>query len=998
MSDELELPKSEDLVKQPILHAPWREPDRHWKTVGGETFNEILLGRRKAATPMPIRQWDGPHQFNLEIDGQGNEALDQLRMRVRKWREDLYPDVTRATRILLDHWASGHSREATHNLFFAQREAVETVIYLTEVGGASEPYVQMLRKIADDYSHGLVRLALRMATGTGKTAVMACLIGWYCVNRRHERAVSGGLARNVDRIIVVCPGTTVRARLQCLVPTRPDNIYDAWRLLPETLRPRLNGLRVDVVNFERLTPRENANLVDLEIAKMGAPRSKLASILGHKAGEGAESRHAMWSRVLNLGRADKSQRAVVFNDEGHHCWQRKEGDSPGVWMEALQELRTHPKIRFEQVIDVTATPIFIDPRRTHGYSSRRADDDVEHQRLFPWIVSEYALVEAMESGLVKIARPPDGDEHSDERKLRNLYEANGGKALTTPDGMSLVRGAAQLLYADYEKVYARWKQQGDPRIGDPVYIVVVDRKDNAEALFELLGGHRDESGDLVRPAHFDLLANVPRTGCGDDECEMRTILVLSKTSNPEATEGGTRVKGGELGIRPIDATAPTDEEIQSVLQTVGQPDKPGASVRCVVSVGMLTEGWDCQRVTHILGYRKFGSQLLCEQTLGRALRRHDYDNRVEVERSDSGAKEGRYPAEYATVMGVPFRTRPGGGGNGPPKRVTEVKPVSERAESHGIWVPAFEDYRLDVVPGEVRLDPDWVLEPVLSPGEHHGQINKSRHQGWMGEATVLQHNGELRPGYGSWLLAAYLVAALQRRDENDELGSTDRPAWLFADCLVVVQDWLRHPGSEGWNDDILQVEGAREAAGTAIVNALRVDGHKVIKTGVPRDTKEPLRSASKWLPFNTRLQEIAPLKNSELNVAACHSKLERKVAEQLDCSSLIAAITRNHGPERIEIPYRYHGTSRVYVPDFFLRMHADEPDGKIPHVVLEVKGLPDELSERKRGWTREWWIPSANLLGAEHSQEWLHVEVGPDDAVEDAIRAELNASQRDTSR
>ena len=397
--------------------------------------------------------------------------------------------------------------------------------------------------------------------------------------------------------------------------------------------------------------------------------------------------------------------------------------------------------------------------------------------LVPWVVSEFALMESMEAGLVKIPQPPRGDNTGQESALRNLFEANAGQKLVTTDAMDLVRQGAMFLYEDYAETFETWKSAGDPRVGRPVFIAVANNKVNARAIFEMLGGRAGPAGTLEK-SDFELLSNVPRTGADKTDCAMRTILVLSKTNSPETAEGD-EIADGALGVREVGEDA-TEEELREVLQTVAQPGEPGQDVRCVVSVGMLTEGWDCQRVTHILGYRKFASQLLCEQTMGRALRRRDYDNLEEVERRDTREVERRFPAEYATVFGVPFArqtVRREHGRPTPPEPKTEVRCVLERVDRCRIWVPDFASYTLSTPGVGVTLDSKRVIEAYPVEGQQGREIEWVETKGPIGRARILERAVEQRPGEGAWQLAAELVRLLgQRTEECGEEAAARAPS------------------------------------------------------------------------------------------------------------------------------------------------------------------------------------------------------------------------------
>ena len=970
-----------------MLTRPYNEPVRHWKTVAGETQDEIVRRRRPADEPLPMGQ-DIPHQRGLGLgdDRLDAGAIDKLRKEVREWRDQGWPGTSNATRELLEYWSRKPGEGPVYSLFYAQREAIETVVFLTEVGNGSHWMVKRLKDIAGGWSRGLLRVALRMATGTGKTTVMACLIAWYAVNRRREhRGDARGLAKNVDRVVVICPGRTIRDRLAGLNPRAKRNIYDEWRLVPTKLRRRLGGFPVEIINWEKLQPRKGVAYSGIETKTGTSMLSRTRTIKlagGDEASGEPESADEMWSRVLGPARIRPRERVVVLNDEGHHCWERKEGERPGVWMEALHALRDHRRYQLAQAVDLSATPIFINPSKTkvpEGTAAQKATS------LVPWVVSEFALMESMESGLVKIPQPPRGDNTGRESALLNLYEANGGQALTTTARMDLVRQGAEIIYEDYEETFAAWESAQDARVGRPVFIAVADSKRNARAIFEMLGGAKGPAGKLER-SDFRLLSNIPRTGADESECAMHTILVLSKTNSPE-TEENDQIVGGALGVREVGDGA-TEDELREVLQTVAQPGEAGQDVRCVVSVGMLTEGWDCQRVTHILGYRKFGSQLLCEQTMGRALRRRDYDNLEDVQRRDTKTTERRFPAEYATVFGVPFARQSAKGERTdpkPPEPKTQVHPVASRVGNCRIWVPDFASYTMSAAGVGVALDHSRVREAYPIDGQEGREIHWVRTAGPIGKVRILERTIDERPDEGVWQLAAELARLLGERAEQegeDQEAGRLRRGLLFSECLKTLREWLAHDKIAVLASD-LGGSGMRDLARSAILNAVTLQGKPAQKVGVPSDPRRELRSAGDWRPFMTGLKHIVKLEQSELNVAACHSKLEADIARALEASKRVAAFVRNHGPERMEIPYKYKGGWARYVPDFFIR--CKPRGGKVPHIVLEGKGRPDERSEHKAWWTDHWWTPCANAAGAARGQTWARREIGPEDDVHSAI-------------
>ena len=980
-------PPEEHVQRQPVLTRPYSEPNRHWKTVvGGETHNKIINRRRAAEEPLPMGGQGSESQQDLGLDAAADAgAIDKLRAEVRRWRYDGWPGTSNATRELLEYWSREPGEGPVFSLFYAQREAIETVVFLTERGNGSHWMVRQLKEMAEGWSRGLTRVALRMATGTGKTAVMACLIAWYAVNRRREhRGDTRGLAKNIDRVVVVCPGRTIRDRLLGLNPRAKRNIYDEWRLVPTKLRRRLGGFPVDIINWEKLQPRTGGAYAGVETRSGSLSRTKAIGLAG--GDQACESLEAMWSRLLGPARGKRPERVVVLNDEGHHCWERKEGERPGVWMEALHALRAHRRYQLAQAVDLSATPIFINPTKTKvpaGAPIQRTSS------LVPWVVSEFALMESMEAGLVKIPQPPLGDNTGHESALRNLFEANAGQKLITTGGMNLVRQGAEILYADYQETFETWESANDPHVGRPVLIAVANNKQNARAIFEMLGGRKGTDGTHEKSA-FDLLSNVPRTGVDASECVMYTILVLSKTNNPERAED-EQIAGGALGLREVGEDA-TEDELRGVLQTIAQPGEPGQDVRCVVSVGMLTEGWDCQRVTHILGYRKFGSQLLCEQTMGRALRRRDYENRESVRRRDTGQVEERFPAEYATVFGVPFarQQRTGRALPTPPESKTKVHPVPDRVETYRIWVPDFASYTMSAPGVGVELDSERVIEARPVQGQQGREIEWVQTAGPIGRIRILERSIEQRPGEGAWQVAAELVRLLAEQAEaggEHEHAGRLRRGILFSECLKAVYTWLSHEKISVLESD-LGGEGMRDLAQSAILDALKVEGKPARKIGVPGDSRQELRSAGDWNPFMTGLKQIVELERSELNVAACHSRHEADISRVLDNTNLVDAFVRNHGPERMEIPYKYKGGWAKYVPDFFVRCRPLK-GGCVPHIVIEGKGRPDERSEHKGWWTDHWWIPCANAAGADRCQTWARRELSPDCDIESALESAI---------
>lgn len=977
--------------RQPTLAAPGNEPERHWKLKEGRATGELQQGRRSA------------EEVHQGLSSQGNlltgatHPIDILRDELRDWRKAGYPGGTSTTRRLLGHWREQGLHGDQRPLFFAQREAVETIAYLTDVGNGSHWRVRQLQDDASEYSRGLLRIGVQMATGTGKTRVMAALIAWYaCSNRRGARNRAGGLARNVDRVVVVCPGRTIRRQLESLDPRRgPESRRLYEELLPADMQKRMGRIRVDVVNYEQLVPRKGLAVEGIEAGGgTGFLTKKQALELAgaEEAAEETETREEVWKRVLQPRRAHgRRERTVVLNDEGHHCWERKRGETPGVWMEALHTLAAMPGHELAQVVDLTATPRFIDPAKTHVRSGGKLP-----QRM-PWVVSEFNAADARETGLVKITRKPRWAKGIAAAELRNLYEANNGKALWKratgfqTAAMVKVRNAVEILYASYEETFAAWTG-GSAGGLEPVFIVVANTKENARGIFELIGGGPDEQGGWTRGA-CSLLSNAGS--------EMRTILVQSRAS-PEK-DAADSITGGFLGTREVGRKGVTQDELREVLATVGEPGKPGATVRCVVSVGMLTEGWDCQLVTHILGYRKFDSELLAEQTTGRALRRRDYENTMTVQTPDMEEPEQRYPAEYATVFGIPvpeyeLDEGEGEGDTKTPEPPVEIHPVAERVGMGDLRVefPRFAEYVVTGGEGKIQLAEERVRptsprgKPV-DPEEAWARI-RVEGQGSIGSPEWIEAWAAAGPGYGPWVLAGVVyaeIAAGRWEKWEWEGGST-----LFGECLEAAKAWLDHPATGFYDADMTEAESLEDAK-QALLSALDVVGAGALeRRGVPQNEERLWWSAGEWRPFKTVLKRRPEITKSELNRAPCHSGLEVRITGVLETSTEVTAFLRNHGPERFEVPYKYGGGWARYVPDFIVRGRTRE--GLTPMLLVEGKGPVDEKAEAKKQWTREWWAPAANFAAREagRREAWGFVEVRPGEDAAQKIEQAIEEARK----
>ena len=614
----------------PIINSPYESPKWHWTLNDrGVATDPALPGRRRSMgiIPVPSPKAGGKQ---ASFDDQANEIalVNNIRDAVAEWRENGYTGVTNATSKLLKHW---HSDQPEPKLFFAQLEAIETLIYLYEVAGSRTHAWGEINRANRDYNNGLRRLAVKMATGTGKTAVMALTIIWQSINH----ALNPQDSRFTNKFGVITPGRTVRERNRIdLIPRLDEkDIYAKWRLVPndQNFRTAVRNAKVDVTNFQALQHRETT------WGKASSKSKKTARMDPQK-----EKDREMMRRALP--RLGEQGRIIVLNDEGHHCHNtvltestKEEKKVADIWFSGLQALRKTN--RLHSVLDFSATPMFITKNGTR-----------KNDQIFPWTVSDFPLTDAIEAGMVKIPRVPVADDAKSTTGpvYRNLYANSARKIKQRREELTQPMGPAlHSLYEEYTKTAEAWKHSDTP----PVFIIVVNDIPNAQAVFDYVSGYQANGNSIWTPGRLELFSNIdPRTL--QLLTPPRTILVHSRLDSEGPISGslGHYLKRQSELYKKAYPNYQWPKEnkdvISEVLNNVGKNGSPGEQVRCVVSISMLTEGWDSKTVTHALGFRRFGTQLLCEQVAGRSLRRVAYDN------FDEDA--GLFPAEYAEIFGIPF--------------------------------------------------------------------------------------------------------------------------------------------------------------------------------------------------------------------------------------------------------------------------------------------------------------------------------------------------------
>ncbi|MCX6360882.1 MAG: DEAD/DEAH box helicase family protein [Armatimonadetes bacterium] len=978
---------SNPFFEKPILNSPYARPERHWEMDDqGQPTQQILSKRRPASyiTPIPRSKKQvaaATRQTALDFDETGlstdeqaydpNPLIIQLRERLDDWRalpNQATWGVTPETARLLRHWR--HHKFAGVRPFFCQVEAVETVIWLTEVAphardGAA--FLAHLKNASDQANPGLLRLALKLATGAGKTTVMAMVIAWQTVN-----AVRRPSSKRFTRgFLIVAPGITIRDRLRVLFPNDPDSYYKNRELLPPDMLPDLGKARIVITNYHAFKLRSTLEL---------SPTS--AALLQGRTGpppETLETEGAMLRRVapelMGLGGAG----VYVINDEAHHCYRhRPQGDveqpltaeekaeaeknekAARLWISGLEAAQR--KLGLARVLDLSATPFFL---RGSGY---------REGTLFPWTLSDFSLMDAIECGIVKLPRVPVADNlpDADVPRFRNLWEhirhkmprkgrGKGGELDPRKIPMEL-QTALEALYGHYARTFEHWERQRCAV--PPCFIVVCNNTAASKLVHDYISGFfglNDLGVTELIPGKFPLFRNYDEHGA--PLARPRTLLIDS-----EQLEAGDALDSAfrEMAADEIDrfrrdmadrtGNARTAEQfsegelLREVLNTVGKPGMLGSSVRCVVSVSMLTEGWDANTVTHVLGVRAFGTQLLCEQVVGRALRRWSY------ELND----EGLFGAEYADVLGIPFDFTAGPTPTvdpvpaPPPVRVKAVRPDRDALE---IRFPRVQGYGVQLPEERLRADFTEASAMELSP-EVIGPT-RTHNAGIVGQTSdlTLQHTASTRLSDVSFALTERLIDIHYRDAEQ-------RPkAHLFVMLKPLVLRWLNERLTcvgGTYPAQLLYQELADQACEriTAAITAAHREERPVVALLDPYNPE----GSTNFVSFTTRKPTWETRHDRcHLNLAVIDSDWEAEFCRIAEAHPHVLAYVKNQNLG-LEVPYTFRAQRRGYVPDFVVLVDDGRGLDDPLHLVVEVKGAEDGVTQAKKQTMETFWVPGVNAL------------------------------------
>ena len=876
-------------IENLIICSPYVAPSKHWSYNRDKRKFEMISGRRPAGfliASQDSKVFDDPGVFR-EI-----ELVNKIRQRVDDWRANGYPNVTGVTKQLLEFWHDKTKRQ--HQFFFCQLEAIETLIWFVE---AHESEKQGITIPSD--GGAFQRLLCKMATGSGKTIVMAMLIAWQVINKSTYPQDT----RFSKRVLIMAPGLTVRSRLEVLYPSNEDNMYDEFNIVPDAFSEHLNSSVIRLHNWHKLMPEEDAKN---SVVKLGKESDVVFSkrILGHD--------------LNNI---------VVINDEAHHAYRADVIDTKGLskldlerdkrWIEGLDKI--HRTRNIMNCFDFSATPF-------------PPGKDVSEDSLFSWIVSDFGLSDAIESGLTKTPRISIRDDSSkfDKEYRSRFYHLYKDDAvhpdLTRPakpheELPDLVTNAYWLLGQDWIETKKLWDERGSKI--PPVMITVCNKTQTAARIKHSFENDR-----------FEGLKELSKPG---------TLLHIDSTTMQKAESG---IEDG------------AENELRRIVDTVGKRGKPGEQIRNIVAVQMLSEGWDARNVTHIMGLRAFSSQLLCEQVVGRGLRRTSYDVDPET---------GFYTPEYVNVFGIPFTFLPHEGGEGTPPPPTTptsmIQPDPEKKEHEISW-PNIERIDTDFKP---ELSVDWEkiepleltsddtatlveMAPVVEGKTHEDKLslvdlhesNKDvRLQTMIFKTTknVYSHYKDHWKGNKEFLLMQ-VIKLVGEFIDSDKISVVDAP-----------DDELRKKMTIMFNMQKVVAHVCKA------IDSSNIENRRMIL-----DSKKPLKSTGNMRPWSTKRPTGLPAK-SHINLAVYDSGWERKHGEELDRNKHVVSWVKNTDQIGFIIKYLYNGIIHNYVPDFLIRLDNDTT------FVLEVKGKDDNQNKEKRRYLAQ-WIDVVNEDGNHGTWSW----------------------------
>jgi type III restriction enzyme len=1010
-------------VDTPILNSPFEEPKEYWDFNEGE-FPRKTAGRRPAGYYYRDPQMmtpDGP--YSARGVWQELTLVKLIRERLKAWSNAGYPGASRVTRELLAYWKRD-GRGPNQRLFFAQHEGAETIIFLTEaradfLQGIDVPPDEPTGDRREQGFQAFRRYACKMATGTGKTMVMGMLAAWSILNKVNDRSDS----RFSDVVLVVCPNVTIKTRLQELDPNRGEaSIYRTRDLVPESMMTDLTKGRVLITNWHVFEPQSmTVGDTSARVLRAGVPvtttdwiyvgqknetaRGKRYLTLEHlnqqidagmviqkgeerdkqgnlvrvkvKSTKHVESDRSLLNKVLGREVGGK-QNILVFNDEAHHAYRIGKVELPDgfdeeddedededydkkeatVWIDGLDKIHKHRGVNF--CLDLSATPFYL------------ARVGQETNRNFPWVVSDFGLTDAIESGLTKIPQLALQDATGQERAeyfniwrwiLKNLTSAERGGTRASPRPDAVLKWShhpLMILASKWQETMAEWKKDrpDDPR--PPVFIIVCKNTAIAKVLYAWLAENKAPIGvSSVNVPEFRNLDGVERTIRVDTKVVHETDTGEAKSDEFRWMRLTLDTVGKLYWPRDSQGSPIFPEGFEELAKKLNRPlHPPGRDVQCIVSVGMLTEGWDCNTVTHIVGLRPFMSQLLCEQVVGRGLRRTSYEVN----------EDGKFEEEIASILGVPFEIIPfkksQTGGTRPPERRHRVRAIPEKA-AYEIKFPRVVGYRQAI---RNRITVDWdsiapiTVDPLNIPDEVLMKATVPNRQGrhsliGPGKLDEAGLDG-FRRNHRLQELAFELARDLTR--DYSELPSCEAPPHvLFPQVAQIAIRFVNEKITIPPNGSKLDVflSPYYGWAAERLVQAIRPDAGAGESPEIPKYETSRGPGSTAEVDFWTA-KEVREVVHSHLNYVVADTRVwEQSAAHYIDRHRAVKAFVKNDHLG-FAVPYFHNGEFHDYIPDFIIRLNTDP----VVHLILESKGF-DELAEVKMQAAQR-WVDAVNAEGS----------------------------------
>lgn len=918
--------------KSLIINSPFERPTHHWLRQSDRKL-ELIEGRRPAGYEIFDTR-------NNTVRGVELGLVNKIRERVDAWREANYPGVTAITRQLLSHWRDTENKRL-YAFYFCQIEAIETLIWHVE---ALQDYKQGIAIPGD--GGAWERVCNKMATGTGKTMVMAMIITWQVLNALAYPKRAKDFSKS---IFIIAPGLTVKERLQVLLPGHPENYYDAFFLCPnDALRQKINQAELLIENWHSLMPLKEQ---ERSVVK-----------------KGVESDEAYVRRVL--GKLAQFKDLVIINDEAHHAYRKpaeskvskREAEELGIdleeatrWIEGLD--RIHKMRRINRCFDLSATPF-----APTGKTSTEA-------ALFGWVISDFGLNDAIEAGLVKTPRVVIRDNalpnaQTYRPKLYHLYrepevseDLNRRGAEPHEPLPQLVQEAYTLLGADWREALKDWQSAG--HVSPPVMLTVCNRTETAARI-----EHYFRQGDAYWP---------------ELKAPERTLRVDSRVlEKAERGESATSDKAYDEVLQTIVESARISEDkkesllqlkkeelLRAIVDNVGKRGTAGQDLQNVISVAMLSEGWDAKNVTHIMGLRAFTSQLLCEQVIGRGLRRVSYDTEPVV--CPDGNTRELFRSEFVNIFGVPLSifqdSEDGGETPHPPKPSTQIESLSDRNEFELSWPNVL---RIDVVT-RLELAVDWTKIPVLkiNPAEIHVSADLAPALGGAADLTkAVSIDLEKLPE--EFRLQRLLFVAARKALLSVEHGFKGGRELLIQQLVRITEQFFNCPKLE------IPPPCSQNSLQRRILIALAIDRivahivESIYQTSAEClepvfDAEFPIGSTRFMRTWYTTKPSIETSK-SQISHAVADSTWEQYTADVLEKHPGVFSYAKNDHLN-FAIHYLWRGSKRKFIPDYIIRL----ADGET--LILEIKGQDSEQNRAKRS-ALDLWVKAINEKGGFGIWSW----------------------------